>query len=288
MDLRRLGLFLAVVDEGGFTAAARSVHVAQPAISLAVRELETELGARLLVRTRNGVHLTPAGEALVGPARRALREVDTAAAAVAAVAGLVAGRLDVASLASLAADPLATMVGRFRQAHDPVTVRLTGPDDPGALAEAVRTGSAELGVTQGGRQNAGLEEVRILDQQFVAVSPPGSPGAGRVLDLRRIAGLPLVVTPPGTSLRAVLDRALAEAGVEPVIAVETTQRDSLIPLALAGAGTTFVPSALADLPSASGAVVRRTRPTLTRQVVIVHRPSDLSPAARRFIEIALG
>ena len=55
MDLRRLRLFLAVVDEGGFTAAARAVHVAQPAVSLAVRELEEELGAPLLVRSRHGV-----------------------------------------------------------------------------------------------------------------------------------------------------------------------------------------------------------------------------------------
>ncbi len=50
MDLRRLRLFLAVVDHGGFTAAAAAEHVAQPAVSLAVRELEAELGATLLIR----------------------------------------------------------------------------------------------------------------------------------------------------------------------------------------------------------------------------------------------
>src|SRR4051812_8612165 len=137
MDLRRLGLFLAVVDHGGFTAAARAVHVAQPAVSLAVRELEGELGAELLVRSRRGVALTAAGRALVGPARQALRDVATAAAAVAAVSGLVAGRLDLACLPSLAADPVAGLVGRFRHAHPQVEVRLDAPGDPPELIDAV-------------------------------------------------------------------------------------------------------------------------------------------------------
>ncbi|MGZ4676665.1 MAG: LysR family transcriptional regulator, partial [Acidimicrobiia bacterium] len=98
MDMRKLELFVAVVDAGGFTAAAAAVHVAQPSISLAVRELERELRTPLLVRSRRGVELTAAGRALLGPARRALREVANAAAAVDEVIGLRAGRLDVASL----------------------------------------------------------------------------------------------------------------------------------------------------------------------------------------------
>ena len=90
MDLRRLRFFLAVVDHGGFTAAATAIHVAQPALSLAVRELERELDATLLVRSRLGVTLTSAGAALVEPARQALHDVEIAVAAVAAVTGLLA------------------------------------------------------------------------------------------------------------------------------------------------------------------------------------------------------
>src|SRR5690349_9542165 len=136
MDLRRLGLFVAVVEHGGFTAAARAVHVAQPAVSLAVRELETELGAELLVRSRSGVTLTPAGAALFDPARQILRDVEVAAAAVAAVTGLVAGRLDVAVLAALAADTLAPVVGRFREEHPAVAIDVRAPAEPADLARA--------------------------------------------------------------------------------------------------------------------------------------------------------
>ena len=82
MDLRKLGLFLAVVDEGGFTRAALAEFVSQPSVSQAIRELEAELGTPLFHRVGRGVTLTAAGEALVGPARQTLRDVEMARAAV--------------------------------------------------------------------------------------------------------------------------------------------------------------------------------------------------------------
>jgi DNA-binding transcriptional LysR family regulator len=289
MDLRRLRLFLAVVDEGGFTAAARAVHVAQPAVSLAVRELEQELGAPLLVRSRRGAVLTAAGEALVGPARLALRDVDTAVAAVAAVTGLVAGRLDLATLPTLAADPVAELVGRFRVAHPSVSVRLAAPNDTDELAEAVRSGASEVGITDEGPGNAGLREHPVGVQALLAVSPPagrGSAADDRPLRLARLGRSPLVLTPAGSSLRTVVDAATSAAGVSPEIAVETAQREALIPLVLAGAGTTFLPPALAQAARRLGATVRRTQPALQRTIVVVHRPGPLGPAARAFLALA--
>jgi LysR family transcriptional regulator, carnitine catabolism transcriptional activator len=286
MDLRRLGLFLAVVDHGGFTAAAHAIHVAQPSISLAVRELERELGAELIVRSRRGATLTPAGEALVGPARQAQRDVATAAAAVAAVTGLTAGHLDIASLPTLAADPLARMVGRFRREHPAVTVRLAAPDDPADVAESVRSGDTEIGLTEAGRATEGLEEIYVADQDVVSISPPGTASTMRPLELRRLADTPLVLTPRGTSIRTLAEAAFERVGVEPNIVVETAQRDALIPLVLAGAGATFVPAGVAETAAALGAVIRPTRPALRRTVALVHRPGTISPAAAHFIRLA--
>ena len=98
--------------------------------------------------------------------------------------------------------------------------------------------------------------------------------------------MPLVTTPSGLSTRDLLDRALAAAGVEPVIAVETSQREAIGPLVLAGAGTSFLPAALAQALGAQGAVVARLVPTLTRTIGLVHRPAPLTPAARAFVELA--
>ncbi len=284
MDVRRLRLFLAVVDHGGFTAAAAAEHVAQPAVSLAVRELETELGAPLLVRSRQGATLTTAGEALVPPARQALRELEHASAAVAAVTGLIAGRLDLTTLPTLAADPVADLVGRFRRAHPGVTVRLGAPSDLDELAQSVRTGTAELGITEQGVANRGLIEVRLREQELLAVSPPGSSPTAVRID--RLASIPLVLTPPGSSLRDLVAIALSAAGVEANVAVETAQREALIPLVLAGAGTTFLPTQLAQAAAQLGATVRPTTPRLRRTIVLVHRAGAVGPAAQRFVTLA--
>ena len=282
MDLRRLRLFLAVVDHGGFSAAAAAVHVAQPALSLGVRELERELDAVLLVRSRKGVALTPAGEALVEPARQAIRDVEIAVAAVAAVTGVLAGHIDVAALPTLAADPLAGVAGRFRQAHPLVTVRIVATDDPTDVAQAIRSGRSELGVTEHGPANVGLVEHAIADQELVAVCPRIGDVDETTLELAALAGVPLLLTPEGTSMRNLVDQALSDLGITPLIAVETEQRDALVPLVLAGAGTAFVPRALAEVASSQGAVVRRTNPPLRRRVVLVHRAGTLSPAGAQF------
>jgi DNA-binding transcriptional LysR family regulator len=286
MDLRRLRLFLAVVDEGGFTAAARAVHVAQPAVSLAVKELEEELGTPLLVRSRAGVALTAAGEALVPPVRQALRDVETAAAAVAAVRGLEGGRLDLASLPTLAADPLADLVGGFRRAHPSVQVRLAAPNELGEVADAVRSGAAEVGITEAGPHNGDLVEHPFVVQELLAVAPPGSPTGTRPLALRSLEHQPLVLSPPGASLRSVVDAGFAAEGCTPTVAVESEQRDALVPLVLAGAGTSFLPAALARSAEGLGAVVRRTTPPLRRTIALVRRDGPLSPAARAFLQEA--
>jgi DNA-binding transcriptional LysR family regulator len=251
-------------------------------VSLGVRELERELDAVLLVRSRKGVVLTPAGEALVAPARQAIRDVEIAVAAVAAVTGVIAGHIDIAALPTLAADPLAGIAGRFRQAHPLVTVRIVATDDPTDVAQAIRSGRSELGVTEHGPANMGLVEHAIADQELVAVCPRVAHDE-TVLELSTLSGVPLVLTPEGTSMRNLVDQALSDLGITPLIAVETEQRDALVPLVLAGAGTAFVPRALAAVASSQGAVVRRTHPTLRRRVVIVHREGTMSPAGAQFL-----
>src|SRR5437763_4983385 len=90
MDLRQLEYLVAVVDHGGFTRAADALFVAQPSLSQGVRTLEAELGVPLFHRLGRRVELTSAGEALLEPARRMLRDATTARAAVAEVAGVAA------------------------------------------------------------------------------------------------------------------------------------------------------------------------------------------------------
>lgn len=293
MDLRQLSYVVAVADHGGFTRAAEAVHVTQPALSQAVRTLEAELGVELFHRTGRSVVLTAAGEALLGPARRALRDAETARAAVAEVAGLAAGHLDVVCLPTLAVDPAAGLVGRFRSAHPGVTVRLVEPDEPSAVPERVRSGASELGLAELPFAGDDLVTHELATQDFVAVLPPptspdGRSVAGRPITLAALARSPIVTTSAGTSTRRQLDEALATAGLEVTIVVETDHREALVALVLAGAGASLLPAPLAAAAAVGGAVVRPVTPRVRRRVGLVHRDGPLSPAAAAFVALALG
>src|SRR5262245_17044871 len=239
MQIQQLEYVVAVVDHGSFTAAAEAVGVTQPSLSQGVRARESELGTELFHRAGRRVRLSAAGEALVGPARRALRDAATARAAVAEVVGLAAGRLDVVCLPSFAADPVAVLVGLFRRGHPGVTVRIVEPEDPAALVGMVRGGESELGVTDL-PIDGDLVTVPLEAHDYVAVVPPPgdlAPGQGSgpgsddaPLSLRALAAEPLITTPPGTATRRLVDEALARIGVTPTIAVETDHREAIAAL----------------------------------------------------------
>src|SRR5262249_35189913 len=113
MDLHQLEYFLAVADQKTVNAAAASLGVAQPTISQALGKLARELGAALFHRIGRGLVLTSAGHALVGPARRILRDVVTAEGALVDAEGRPRGRLDIIAIPAFSADPLPRLVGTF-------------------------------------------------------------------------------------------------------------------------------------------------------------------------------
>jgi LysR family transcriptional regulator, carnitine catabolism transcriptional activator len=129
---------------------------------------------------------------------------------------------------------------------------------------------------------------RVGEQDLVALLPPGTDEPGTPLPLSALVDWPLVVTPPGTSSRRILDEALARSGVTLRIAVETAQRDAIVPLVLGGAGASVLPAAVARAAALLGAVAVGTRPRLRRAVCLLHRSTPLSPAAAAFTAALTG
>ena len=286
MDLRRLRYFLAVADNGGFTAASRAIFVAQPALSLAVKELESELGAELFLRRGRHVLLTSAGQALVDPARQALRDVETGRAAVAAVTGLSAGSLTLCSLPSLAAEPTSTFIGRFRRIHPAVAIAVAGPSDATELYDMVNSGRCEVGVAVKSELPADLVDRELFDQQLVLIFPPDSPPQVDPLPLWALDGVAMIASPIGSTSRTLFDAVFAEAGATPTLSVVTAQRDAVLRLVVAGAGAALVPEDVAAVATGLGVHVARPSPAVHRRIVLVHRRGPMAPAARRFVELS--
>ena len=98
--------------------------------------------------------------------------------------------------------------------------------------------------------------------------------------------MPLITAPHGTSTRKLMDQALSSARISPRVAVETGQREAIVPLVLAGAGTSFLPRPMALDAARQGAVVVPLDPLLVRTIGLLFRPGPLSPAGAAFCVLA--
>ena len=224
----------------------------------------------------------------MGPARQVLRDIETAGAEVASIAGLEGGSLALGSLPTLAADPLAGLVGRFRAAHPGVVVDLAAPDDTADLVTLLQHGQCELALLEGSLLPDSLTTHDLAIQSLSVVLPPGTVRpSSTAFPSRILERVPFIAAPKGTSSRRLLDEAFAAVGLTPLVVVVAAQRESILPLVLAGAGAALVPDSLARQAAGLGAVVAHPRSAITRRVVLAHRPGPLAPAARRFLELAL-
>lgn len=291
MDLRQLRYVTAIVESGTFTGAAKVLQVSQPALSQAVHNLEVELGAELFHRGPRRAVLSAAGEALLEPARQALRDASNAQQAVAAVVGLRAGRLDLVCLPTLAVHPTAQLVGSFRTAHPEVSVRILEPEDVDDAAESVRNGSSEIGLTELLPTMPGLTSHVLEIQEFVAVMPadPGVPqSTENCITIETLAAQPLITSPRGTSTRRQIEDAFGANGLQATVAVETDHREAIGSLVRAGAGVALLPRRVAQDLVGDGVTIAAVSPQIVRSVGLIRRDGALSPAARAFMDLAMS
>ncbi|MCM2393886.1 LysR family transcriptional regulator, partial [Streptomyces albipurpureus] len=174
MERRHLEYFIAVVDAGSISGAARRMHLSQPAVSQGLKELERELRTPLVQRGRTAT-LTPAGRALVAPARRVLRAFDSARAATEQIDDLASGVLDIA-VAPLFSTDAVPLIRRFRERHPGVRVRLHEAA-PGAEGfQTLRRAEAELLICGQPAPHPKHRAVRLPNTRMMAVFPPGTEG----------------------------------------------------------------------------------------------------------------
>ncbi|MFJ8861831.1 LysR family transcriptional regulator [Streptomyces sp. NPDC102451] len=288
MDKRHFTYFLAVVEAGSISEAARQLHISQPAISQSVKELERELRTPLFHRGPK-LTLTAAGRALVGPARRTLRSFESARAAVEEVDHLATGRLDLAVVQGFAIDPVVPLVTRFRARYPGLRIGVhEAPSGPDGF-EVLRRAEAELLVGDHPAPYPKHEAVVLAVEEMLAVFPPqteGLPeGPVRVAELRKhnmLQGLPShsEMSVWFTSVLA------AERLPPPDVVVETAHRDAIVPLVLAGAGAAVLPAPAARAAKRLGAQVRALALTFPRPCFLYHRTGPLSPAALAFVAMA--
>jgi DNA-binding transcriptional LysR family regulator len=242
VELRQLEYFVAVAEECHFTRAAQRLHVAQSGLSASIRSLERELGAPLFLRSTRQVELTEAGRALLTEARRALTNVAAGRDAVAAVQGLLRGRLAVGTLQCLCTVDLAEILSRFSRAHPGVDIQLRH-DSSGALVEQVRAGRLDVAfVTRPARIPDEVMLTPLDTMPMMLACGPEHPFAARdSVDLRELDGLPFVDYHPDWGTRETVDRLLAANCLDRHVALEVNDVHSLLDLVGNGLGVAILP-----------------------------------------------
>jgi DNA-binding transcriptional LysR family regulator len=167
-ELRHLRYFVAVAEELNFSRAAERLHMAQPPLSVAIRQLEQEIGASLFVRTTHEVRLTEAGIALLSGARRTLEEAQAAVAAAQRAAAGELGSLRIAYKRSARYETLPALGQAFRHRYPDVEL-LAEEMRPNRMREALRSGTIDVALALYPELADGLSYRTIRREPVVAV-----------------------------------------------------------------------------------------------------------------------
>lgn len=302
MELRHLRYFVAVAEELHFRRAAERLHIAQPAVSQQIRNLEAELGVELFCRTQRRVTLTPGGEALLEEARRVLAQADIAQRAARHAHERALGQLRVGYLPDAFPAVVPRLLRRFSAGAPGITLRLeTGSSR--RLLEDVREDRLDVAIVCLPAPVSGLHSVVIGQEGVVAAVPNGHPCAGadeiqlsglghtRLVHLSRTinpafhdgvlgacgaAGIaPAMIEIPEPAVEQVLLAVACGAGIALLPASTETR--------FATAGVRFIPLA-APAPVYDVAVVARRDPntSIARLLMLAgqaHRPERLQAIA---------
>lgn len=243
MELRHLEYFLAVADSGGFTNAARRLHVVQSGVSATIKALERELGAALFVRGPDEVALTAAGRVLLPRARETLDSARAARDAVHALEGRLHGSVTLGTLTSITIVDQPGLLAALHARHPGITVRLRAAVAGSAgLAQQLRDGQLDIAfLSLPGPAPAGLR-TRLLATAPLRLYVPGDhplAGAGRV-SLTQLGEFPFVDSPPGFGNRIVVDGAFAAAGIDREVTLEVADIGTAVHFIRAGLGIGFL------------------------------------------------
>ena len=250
-DIRQLRYFIAVAERLHFGRAAAALNISQPPLSRAIRDLEAELGVRLLARSRRRVELTPEGEHLLGEARRLLASLERAVLDLRALASGERGRLRIGFVSLADFGVLPGLLKAYKAAHPGVSLALREMLSP-EQAAGLAAGELDFGLLLPPVSGAEAFEHLVVQRErfLVALAAGHRLARGRgPLALAALAGERFVMVPreiaPG--LYDIVTGLAARAGLSFNVAQEAIQMQTVVSLVSSGLGAAIVPASLANL-----------------------------------------
>jgi DNA-binding transcriptional LysR family regulator len=288
MELRSLRYFVMLAEELHFGRAARRLAITQPPLSIAIRNLENELGVQLLLRDRRRVALTEPGRAFLDQARVVLaRASDAIETARAASRGEV-GRLAIGFMSASIYTVLPLILREFASSHPGVRLELRELTLPQQFA-ALEKGDIHVGFIRPQPMEAEFSSAILLQEPLVAALPSGHLlTRNRRVRAQSLAREPFVMfqRSPGLVLHDIVLKFCLQQGFSPHVVQEASQTHAVIGLVSAGIGVALVPASAQEIRLRG--VELRPLAERTPQVgtALAWRSVDDSPALRAFIATA--
>jgi DNA-binding transcriptional LysR family regulator len=278
----QLKALIAVVDQGGFTAAARHLHTTQSAMSHAIAELEQSLRVTLLLRGPQGVRLTEIGERTVEHAREIMGLKAAIEREAEAARKLQSGTLRVGSWGVSASRLLLPpILQAFARSYPAVSVELIEGSDP-EIEQWLRDGTVDVGFVT--LPNEEFDAVKLAQDEMVAILPEAHPlAAGARVDPARLEGIPFIMCSGGCE--ALILAAVRGAPLD--IRYRIRDVDTMVVMVAQGMGVAVKPAMAIPDPLPPGVVLRPLQPRRERQIgLAVRRRSEMTPACRAFLRVA--
>jgi DNA-binding transcriptional LysR family regulator len=278
---------------GGFTRAASSLHLSQPAISRRIQLLETELGAPLFERIPAGVLLTDAGRAFLPHAELLLAALRDGVDAVEAVRGASTGTVTLALVGTLASTALTERLRRFRDAHPGIDLRLRTALSV-EVSALVRRGDATLGLRYEPDPDPDLVSTPVEQERMVPVCAPDHPlAAARRVAPAALAGERWLAFPPRAApepYSSALAQRLAACGLSGAEIVPVDSLTAQKRMVEAGFGLALMPASAVDDELRAGTLreLRAAALRATIPVVLIHRRRAFQSGATQALRALLA
>ncbi|BAL87991.1 putative LysR-family transcriptional regulator [Actinoplanes missouriensis 431] len=291
VDTRLLRSFVAVAEEGTLTRAAERLFISQPALTKQVRQLEARLGVTLFRRTRIGMTLTAAGEALVQRAPALLAACDEALSATKGAASREARLLRIGFLANAANEATPDIIGRFRRIRPEWQVRMSQANwsNPSAGLADGEVDAALLRLPFPGQERFRVE-VLLTEPRWVALAAAHPLARCAAIPFARLWDEPFVAAPPETGRWRDYWLATDERDGRPVrIGATTDQPDDWLQAIANGYGVALAPASAARFYARPGVVYRPVDGVSPSRVAVVWPPSaDTDPVIHDFVRCCLA
>lgn len=287
LDIRHLRLLDAVAEAGSVTGAAKRLHTTQSALSHQLRDAEERLEARLFLRLGKKMVLTPAGNHLLGAARRVLEELRRAEEQVSNLNGGTGGLIRLTTECYTCYHWLPSLLKRFHKKFPNVEVSIDAQSTTRVI-EALLEGKLDVGILSSPLKNRNLELTPIVADEMVVIMAPDHPWASlKFVRPRDFAGQTVIIYPPREE-STLLQKFLVPANIEPKEVLEMPLTEAVIEMAAAGMGVALAAQWSVAPQAKAGRIVTRpfTRRGLRRTwYAATLRDQACSPALAEFVEL---